>query len=355
MADNFGALAALTHYFQSPEMVRRVEPLDSAGGWSGSRLWRVSAVGNALRGVPDIAVDPSLALDFCLRRWPQGHPTPQHLALIHSIMSRVARDLPAVPEPQSTLAGGTFVEHENHLWELVTWQPGKADYRDAPSRPRLRAAMQTLARFHDLAGRDNHTQPLIPPAVVDRQRQWAELRGGLLATIERSLAQPLGNPIDELAPRFFYAARAAYDASQAGALLSAPPRLPLQPAIRDIHHDHVLFTADEVTGLVDFGAMRIDTPLADVARLLRSLTGDDRDARAFALPAYAELRPLTAVDEQLIAWLDEAGTILSAFNWLNWLYVERRDMGESGPIIRRLNEIMSLFLAGTKLVPEFDE
>jgi len=236
------------------------------------------------------------------------------------------------------------------LWDLVTWRPGKADYRDAPSRPRLRAAMHTLARFHDLAGRDNCTPSLIPPSVTDRLHQWEELRGGLLAKIEQALARPLDNPIDQLAPRLLNVAKAAYFASRADQSLGEVPKLPLQPTIRDVHHDHVLFTGDEVTGLIDFGAMRIDTPLADIARLLRSLAGDDRDARAFALAVYAELRPLSAADERLIAWLDETGTILSVFNWLNWLYVERRDMGEPEPILRRLNE---LFLAGTKPVAEF--
>jgi homoserine kinase type II len=115
--------------------------------------------------------------------------------------------------------------------------------------------------------------------------------------------------------------------------------LPLQPAIRDIHHDHVLFTGDEVTGLIDFGAMRIDTPLADVARLVGSLAGDDCEARQIALQAYSELRPLSDADRQCIDLLDRTGVVLSAFNWLSWLYLDRRDMGAAAPIARRLHEI----------------
>ncbi|MBW8885212.1 MAG: phosphotransferase [Planctomycetia bacterium] len=115
----------------------------------------------------------------------------------------------------------------------------------------------------------------------------------------------------------------------------------LQPAIRDVHHDHVLFTGEEVTGLIDFGAMRIDTPLADVARLVGSLVGDDHEARQFACDAYSELRPLSEADRRLIDVLDETGVVLGALNWLIWLYIEHRDMGPVGPIVKRLNELLT--------------
>jgi Ser/Thr protein kinase RdoA (MazF antagonist) len=103
----------------------------------------------------------------------------------------------------------------------------------------------------------------------------------------------------------------------------------------------VLFAGDEVTGIIDFGAMRMDTPLADVARLLGSLVGDDRDNRQLAFDTYAELRPLSEADRQFVDLLDKTGLILSVFNWLRWLYVERRDMGEPAPIARRLEEILA--------------
>lgn len=323
MADLADASAVLARYFPRAEFVLRIEPLGNAGGWSGSRLWRVSTPGG----------------DYCLRRWPRQHPSPQQLVLIHTVMARAARDLPAVPLPQTTTGGATFVEQGGHLWELVTWRPGKADYRDHPSRQRLRAALQTLALFHTLAGRDHNVEPSVPPALQERRERWAECSVSEVATIERSLQHALGNEIDSLAPRLLQLAPAAHDAPERNPGRWLCPKLPLQPAVRDIHHDHVLFTGDEVTGLIDFGAMRIDTPLADVARLVGSLAGDDRAARQFALDAYSELRPLSEMERQFVDLLDETGLILSAFNWLTWLYVERRDMGPAAPIARRLTEI----------------
>lgn len=161
-----------------------------------------------------------------------------------------------------------------------------------------------------------------------------------LAIIEQSLGIQLGNEIDDRAPQVLALACQALERPSFGSLLGLTPELRLQPAIRDIHHDHVLFTGDEVTGILDFGAMRIDTPLTDIARLVGSLVGDDHDARQFAFDAYAGLRPLSDADRRLIDVLDETRLILGALNWLTWLYVERRDMGPIGPIVRRMGEIL---------------
>jgi Ser/Thr protein kinase RdoA (MazF antagonist) len=159
--------------------------------------------------------------------------------------------------------------------------------------------------------------------------------------IEHSVRTPLGNEIDDRAVRLWAIAGHALQRRSFAEALAAAPQLILQPAIRDVHHEHVLFTGDEVTGLIDFGALRIDTPLADVARLVGSLVGDDQEARTFAFDAYSERRPLGEMDRRLIDVLDESSVVLGAMNWLTWLYVERRDMGAVGPIVTRLDQILS--------------
>ena len=74
---------------------------------------------------------------------------------------------------------------------------------------------------------------------------------------------------------------------------------PLQPCLCDVWHDHVLFDGDRVTGLVDYGAVKIDHPAVDVARLLGSLVGDDAEGWAAGLTAYREVRPFSAEEEEL--------------------------------------------------------
>ena len=82
---------------------------------------------------------------------------------------------------------------------------------------------------------------------------------------------------------------------------------PLQPCLCDVWHDHVLFDGDRVTGLVDYGAVKIDHPAVDVARLLGSLVEDDADGWAIGLTAYREVRPFTADEAQLARALDCRG------------------------------------------------
>jgi Ser/Thr protein kinase RdoA (MazF antagonist) len=96
--------------------------------------------------------------------------------------------------------------------------------------------------------------------------------------------------------------------------------LPLQHRMGDVHHDHILFTDDRVTGVVDFGAADIDSPAGDVARLLGSLVGDDVLRREEGLAAYQAVRPLTPVEVGAMDFFDTSSTVASAANWIAWLW-----------------------------------
>src|SRR3954466_9640280 len=127
------AQAVLRFYALDVAAVQRIEPVGNAGGWSGSRLWRIGDASGR---------------ELCLRRWPKEHPTKDRLRLIHDVLKIVSAELPIVACPLPAGDGATFVEHGGHLWELSPWLPGVADYRSQPSHERLRAAVAILARFH---------------------------------------------------------------------------------------------------------------------------------------------------------------------------------------------------------------
>ena len=342
-------LQSLISHYLPPPAVTAVEPLGNAGGWSGSRLWRVTASGEPLparwRGLLGHPLSDTCLNTFCLRRWPRVHPSPERLRQIHSILTHVvAQGIVFVPVPLPSSAGATAVEQAGHLWELTPWMPGAADYHQRPGRVRLAAAMESLARFHAAAATvecPRNASALQPaPALTERLQSLEELVQGRLSEIEFATRRTIAPQLDQRAEQLLNLTPDRLQPLLAHIRSVAGRPLPLQPAIRDIWHDHVLFTGDEVTGIVDFGAMRIDTPLTDIARLVGSLVGDDNAERRFALNAYSRLKPLSGSDCQLIDLLDQSGIALGGLNWLRWLYLERRDMGPLDPILKRLDAII---------------
>jgi Ser/Thr protein kinase RdoA (MazF antagonist) len=114
----------------------------------------------------------------------------------------------------------------------------------------------------------------------------------------------------------------------------------LQPCLRDIWHDHLLFAGDDISGIVDYGATCVDHRAVDLARLLGSLVADDFTARAGALNAYARLAPLTPEEWELTDALDETGTVLGVANWLLWLYHEDRLIEDRARAANRLGTLI---------------
>ena len=339
----------------------RVERLENAGGWSGSQIWRLTARGESTNPLAQGRV-------LCLRRWPESTAR-DRLLLIHYVLTQVAaRGIDYVPVPiAAPTTGETFVEHTGHFWELTPWLPGEADYRARPTRQRLAAAMVALRRFHEAAeglhgsglgvqgsgvgcmsATKCTTEAKAPaPALLERLELVERLLAGDVACIVEACKQGLNVEVDVRTQRILSLACCKLPPLLDPLRAATRVARPLSPAIRDVHHQHVLFTGDRVTGLIDFGALRIDTPLADVARLVGSLAGDDHAARQFALESYDSRRPLSRQDRELIDLLDRANVALSGLNWLRWLYVERRDMGPLPPIVRQLDEIVARLAAQT--------
>jgi homoserine kinase type II len=100
--------------------------------------------------------------------------------------------------------------------------------------------------------------------------------------------------------------------------------VPIQPCLRDARPDHFLFTGDQITGLVDFGAMDIDSVAGDLARLLGDWLEGSPAARTEALTAYEAVRPLALAESTLIAAFEAAADLLIGEHWIRWHYLEDR-------------------------------
>jgi homoserine kinase type II len=114
----------------------------------------------------------------------------------------------------------------------------------------------------------------------------------------------------------------------------------MQPCLRDIWHDHVLFTGDEVSGIIDYGAMDIDTPATDIARLLGNLVGDDALKWRVGIDTYSQVCSLMPEEERAIRALDASGLILAGCNWLRWIGAENRQFENRAQIVARFRRIV---------------
>ena len=157
-----------------------------------------------------------------------------------------------------------------------------------PPRPRLRAGLTALAAFHQVLARHQVRGPSPGLQARFHELNWLTLGGFdvLEGAIDRAPAESGRAP-----------ARRWLDLARRAAPRVIPPLrrasarvVALQPCLRDARPEHLLFTGERVTGLVDFGAMAIESVAADLARLLAEWVGADRSARADALDAYSAVR-----------------------------------------------------------------
>ena len=311
--------------YSTPAKVTRVESLGGHGGFSGATLWRLTTDSGEL----------------CLRRWPQQHPSREHLLWIHGVLRSVRNlGLRIVPNYYQTSAGQTIVTNDGQLWELSDWLPGKAANSLDVTQQQLEAGMQALAQFH-LATAKTNQQPTTgrSPAITWRWERFQQLTGD---GIDRLAAASAGNAtlpsdtVNELITGFRELAPRAEETLARAATLDTP----LQPCLRDIWYEHVLFAPENeghrVTGLVDFGAMRIESVAIDVARLLGSYTGGDQARWSPGQSAYEAIRPLSEAERQLAVAVDLANGLMAGLQWIEWIYVDGRQFADIPGVTRRL-------------------
>lgn len=316
---------------------RELHYLGWAGGFSGARFWRVQCA----------------AGEFCLRRWPAEHPSDQQLAVIHAILGWAGqRGCDFIPVPRPTRQGSTVVAWERGRWELSPWMPGKADYRECPSRSKLEAAMQALAAFHravaDFAwpndslsasrlGSAGEGARGASPGLAQRRQKLRRWSAGLLGEVRAILAQAGWPDLVPWAERALDLVTHAIGPVQALVEQAATLAVRLQPCLGDVWHDHVLFVGERVTGLVDFGSMRFDAVACDLARLLGSLVLDEPAGWQAGLSAYEVVAgPLEPVQRHLIEVFDRSTVVLAPLNWIEWIFVQGRQFENRLAIVDRM-------------------
>jgi homoserine kinase type II len=265
--------------------------LGAAGGFSGATIWR-----GEFNGQPALA----------LKVWPAGYSAGR-LAGVHHRM-RAARNagLDFVPAVVATRGGESVIESGGRVWDVTAWRPGIADFHQAPSDAKLSAACAALAALH------RAWQPAAPsfapcPAVRRRLAVFAEFANQ-------------GVEVDANAGSLLRRAVALLPVRVADACALLRPWVDrpaaLGPCLCDVWHDHVLFEGDRVTGVIDYGALKLDHPAIDLARLLGDFVDGDPERVRFGLAAYQAAGAPVQVDAELVLRLDWAGVVGAVLHWV---------------------------------------
>jgi len=315
--------------------------LGNRGGFSGAALWRVKRPGG----------------DLCLRAWPVSGVSEERLLRIHHLME-LARNkgLAFVPAILQFRDGVSFVKQANRYWEVTTWMPGVAASPARVTRAQVQAACTALARLHVVWAASSSSSAPCPGIQrrLEAVREWENrvqpaLRSPHLAGL-RSVGQ-ISNPSHTLNrqwtdPATPWTKRAEQLLQIHGGKISVKlgawidRSLPLQSCLCDIWHDHVLFEGDVVTGLVDYGGVKLDHVALDLARLLGSLVEDRTELRSTGLEAYSRIRPLSLEEDELVSVLDETGMLVGLMTWLKWLYVDVKPFDDRASAARRLQALV---------------
>ena len=93
------------------------------------------------------------------------------------------------------------------------------------------------------------------------------------------------------------------------------PIVKIQYCWGDARRENILFNGSEISGFIDYCAMRKDCREVDISRMISSFGGDDYLMWTNALNAYSEISQINYLDCRK---LDILGTIVSLYRWLNW-------------------------------------
>lgn len=299
----------------------RWEPLN--GGLSGATLWR--------------GVDQEGRTQTVLKRWPTGMTAPR-LLRIHRWM-RQARLLSFVPRLLEWEGGSTVWVHHGLCWDLTSWQPGHP--RTRPTAAELRLACEAVARLH--AAWPQQGQGTCPGVL----HRWQWLSNALC----------LLDKIDELQRRYapweevLIEVRCTVRLHLPRLLERLRPALnlegPLQVCLRDLRHEHVLFSFGTegpfVSGIVDYGAADIDHPVVDLARLLGDYATEASDRLGLfeeGLTAYEAVGRSLGPWRQLAFLLHETGTLAAIVRWLHRLHHGLDPPLDPQVAFRRLGELL---------------
>ncbi|WP_437191455.1 phosphotransferase [Planctomicrobium sp. SH527] len=286
-----------------------------------------SAVSGGFSSAQVVRVVTSIG-DFALRGTPCAQADEQTVLCRHHWQKELANSGIPVPVPQQEqTTGRTLLQHDNQFWQMETWLPGKSVTGSEITPSQVAAMMAQIAKLHQASatssatGADSAYQCRTDycPTVLERRQiiNWWTPARLVIASDSISKAPTEFRLHAEMILAEFLSQAMVLD-NELKQLENIP--FALIPCARDLWQAHVLFTGDQVTGVIDLNVSRVDHIATDLSRLLGSFFGSDPTRWQHALAEYETHRPLTPLEHQLLRALDRSSVVLSGMTWINRWY-----------------------------------
>lgn len=315
----------LAHYSIPVASVAYVE----SGGFSGATVWEVAS---------------QTGERFAFKIHVGDREKSEHLDWVHSVLRRCVEegcDFVAAPQRTSQRRDlhASVVSDEGFVGELSVWAKGGPVDAGSWTSEKIASAFESVGRFHKAAaqiGFDMRTSDGVASRIKILQTygtQSARAKAELPAQ-SKDWQQPLRRLMDLVSS--VPIKQVAVFANAFGHL--SLQAVPAQPVIRDLRAEHLFFVGDQLSGLIDFDAMAIDSVAWDLSRLIATMGLSDEQME-FAVDRYHAIRPLHPLDTSLIAVVVRAAPLIAALQWVEWLAVEGRTFPSSTAVVSRLEKV----------------
>lgn len=260
----------------------------------------------------------------------------------------LTEDIGFTPVPVRDLTGHSLQDFEGAHWEITPWLKGQADSSHPPALAHLQAAFAGLAAFHQRLACEQTEG--VSPGLGLRTEAVTHLIEGGLERLEAAIQRRPGSPrsVSAAALRWLTLARTVAPRMLDSLNKAAELVIRIQPCLRDARPEHFLFEGDRLTGVVDFGAMGVDTVSGDLSRLIGEWLDGDSTTRGRALEAYGGIRPLKPAEITLIGVFESSADLLIGERWVRWHFLENRRFDDPHAVgnglargLRRLERLAS--------------
>ncbi len=241
-------------------------------------------------------------------------------------------------------------EYADSVWTIETWLPGVPLAANAfVSDSLLDQAFDCLERLHG-TGRRLGIERRVPPGVVERSERLREWSSTAWKTKWRSSIETL-----DMSSQFFAfrnlsqtLKRTVEQLHSNGASLQQQLQRWLVPqdchwVVRDLWRENILVDQDRITGVIDFGAARIDWPSLEMVRWLSSWLAPDDLRLKLVCDSHS---PMTADG---FRFFDHLSTLLSLLQWFDWILNSNISFdGKEQQVQNRIDELAQRLLITSK-------